>query len=82
LANWKGYRAAGNPSKKFVMGVGAMKLRCVLLGALFAGALLFGLGCATDGDKGQWDDFWKDLRGDNMKMKGFSDQGGKSKATD
>jgi hypothetical protein len=32
-------------------------------------ALLFGLGCAGDGDKGQWDDFWRDLRGDNMQMK-------------
>jgi hypothetical protein len=32
-------------------------------------ALLFGFGCATDGDKGEWDEFWKDLRGDNMKMR-------------
>jgi hypothetical protein len=33
-------------------------------------ALLFGLaGCAADGDKGQWNEFWKDLRGDNMKMR-------------
>src|SRR5262249_42863331 len=34
-------------------------------------ALLFGLtGCASDGSKGQWDEFWKDVRGDNMKMRG------------
>ena len=32
--------------------------------------LLFGLaGCAGDGNKGQWDEFWKDARGDNMKMR-------------
>jgi hypothetical protein len=41
-----------------------MRLR--LLGfALFLG---LGCGCASDGDKGQWDEFWKDVRGDNMKM--------------
>jgi hypothetical protein len=28
--------------------------------------LLLGLGCASD--KGQWDEFWKDVRGDNMQM--------------
>ena len=28
-------------------------------------------GCATQGQKGPWDDFWKDLRGDNMEMRGF-----------
>ncbi len=27
-------------------------------------------GCAASGDNGSWDEFWKDLRGDNMKMKG------------
>jgi hypothetical protein len=32
-------------------------------------------GCAVNGDKSQWDDFWKDLRGDNMKM--MSDRTGK-----
>lgn len=33
-------------------------------------ALFFGLaGCAGDGSKGQWDEVWKDLRGDNMKMR-------------
>jgi hypothetical protein len=35
-------------------------------------ALLFVAGCAADGDKGKWDEFWKDLRGDNMQMKGFN----------
>jgi hypothetical protein len=37
---------------------------CVLLCAVF-----LGLGCASDDDKGQWDAFWKDLRGDNMQMR-------------
>ena len=33
-------------------------------------AILLSLaGCAGDGDKAQWDEFWKDLRGDNMKMR-------------
>ncbi len=33
-------------------------------------ALLFALGgCATEGSRGQWDEFWRDLRGDNMKMR-------------
>jgi hypothetical protein len=32
-------------------------------------AVLFSLGCASDADKAQWDEVWKDLRGDNMKMK-------------
>jgi hypothetical protein len=41
-----------------------MRRLCVL-----AFALLFGLGCAADGQKGQWDEFWKDLRGDNMQMR-------------
>jgi hypothetical protein len=36
---------------------------------MLACALLFCLGCSSDGDKGQWDEFWKDLRGDNMKMR-------------
>ena len=26
-------------------------------------------GCAGDGDKGEWGEFWKDVRGDNMKMR-------------
>ena len=37
----------------------------VLVFTLLAG------GCATQGQKGPWDDFWKDLRGDNMEMRGF-----------
>ena len=39
--------------------------RLYLLGLM----LLFGLGCAADGTKGQWDEVWRDLRGDNMEMK-------------
>jgi hypothetical protein len=27
------------------------------------------MGCASEGDKGQWDEVWKDLRGDNMQMR-------------
>ena len=38
------------------------------LGVLFC-VLCCALGCAADGDKGQWDEFWKDLHGDNMQMK-------------
>jgi hypothetical protein len=41
-----------------------MRRLCVL-----AFALLFGLGCATEETKKQWDEAWKDLRGDNMEMK-------------
>jgi hypothetical protein len=32
-------------------------------------ALLCGLGCAADGNRGAWDDVWRDLKGDNMEMK-------------
>ena len=32
-------------------------------------ALIFAPGCASEGGKSPWDDFWKDLRGDNMQMK-------------
>jgi len=39
-----------------------MRYRCLL-----AAVLLLGTGCAAE-DKDQWDEFWKDLRGDNMKM--------------
>lgn len=42
-----------------------MKRLCVLLCAL----VFFVLGCAADDEKGQWDDFMKELRGDNMKMR-------------
>jgi hypothetical protein len=41
-----------------------MKRLCVLLCAVF-----LGLGCSSDADKAQWEEVWKDLRGDNMKMK-------------
>jgi hypothetical protein len=42
-----------------------MRRLCVLLCALVAVA-----GCASDGSgKSQWDEFWKDLRGENMEMK-------------
>jgi hypothetical protein len=42
------------------------------LGVLFLAlcTLFGGLGCAGDG--GKWDEFWKDVRGDNMKMRGES----------
>lgn len=40
-----------------------MKRLCVLLCALLVAAA----GCASD--TGEWDEFWKDLRGDNMKMR-------------
>jgi len=33
-------------------------------------ALVTIAGCASDGSgKSQWDEFWKDLRGENMEMK-------------
>lgn len=31
--------------------------------------LAFMSGCAAPGEKGVWDDFLQDLRGDNMKMR-------------
>jgi hypothetical protein len=39
-----------------------MRRLCVLLCAL-----VLAPGCATDGR--EWDEFWKDLRGDNMRMR-------------
>jgi hypothetical protein len=33
-------------------------------------ALLLCVGCTADGDKAQWDEFWKDVRGENMQMRG------------
>jgi hypothetical protein len=61
-----------------------MKRLCV-----FAIIACLGFGCAADGDKGQWDEFWKDLRGDNMKMRygrpsseGISDAQARTKADD
>lgn len=44
-----------------------MKRLRVLLCALFAA--LGCMGCASEGGKSQWDDFWKDVRGDDMEMK-------------
>ena len=38
-------------------------------GAWLLLVLLLIQGCASTDDKHQWDDFWKDLRGDNMKMR-------------
>jgi hypothetical protein len=43
-----------------------MRHLCVLVFAL-----CFGAGCAADGQKSEWDAFWKDVRGDNMEMRGF-----------
>jgi hypothetical protein len=42
-----------------------MMRSCVLLCAIF-----FGFGCASDGDKAMWEGALKDLRGDNMQMRG------------
>jgi hypothetical protein len=36
---------------------------------ILALALLFSSGCSSDGDKGSWDEVWKDARGDNMQMR-------------
>jgi hypothetical protein len=41
-----------------------LKHLCVLVCAL-----LFGVGCASDGDRAKGDDALKDLRGDNMQMR-------------
>jgi hypothetical protein len=41
-----------------------MRYMCLLVCALLMCA-----GCASDSNKGAWDEFWKDLRGDNMKMR-------------
>jgi hypothetical protein len=47
-----------------------MKRLCVLFCAVF-----FCLGCAAE-DQGKWNEFWKDARGDNMQMRGFSGRDG------
>ena len=44
-----------------------MKRLCLLFCALF-----YFSGCASDAGNGSWDAVWKDLRGDNMQMRGFS----------
>jgi hypothetical protein len=60
------YTAWLKPPDALFVGVEPMRR----LRALFC-ALLLGLaGCASDGSKGQWDEFWRDMRGDNMKMRG------------
>jgi hypothetical protein len=38
--------------------------------------LLFGGGCASDAQKAQWREVLKDLRGDNMEMRGFGGSAG------
>jgi hypothetical protein len=44
---------------------------------LFVCALCLGLGCATEADRAQWNEVWKDARGENMQMRGgFSDSAG------
>lgn len=42
-----------------------MKLLCVLSWLV----VLVCMGCASDSSKGQWDEFWKDVRGENMEMR-------------
>jgi hypothetical protein len=32
-------------------------------------AAFLGLGCASDADKAAWAEVWRDLRGDNQKMR-------------
>jgi hypothetical protein len=41
-----------------------MKRLCALLGLLVSC-----LGCAGEGTQAQWDEFWKDVRGENMQMR-------------
>jgi hypothetical protein len=53
-----------------------MRRLCVL-----AFVLLLGFGCAADGDKGSWDEVFKDLRGDNMQMRNNFGGGSDSSAT-
>jgi hypothetical protein len=40
------------------------------------GILCFSLGCAADAQNGSWSEVMKDLRGDNMQLKGFSASNG------
>ena len=42
-------------------------------------AMLFiAAGCATEGDRAQWNEAWKDLRGDNMQMQSDKEVGARS----
>ena len=43
------------------------------LSGIFFLLLFFCAGCAGSGEKSMWDEFLKDLRGDNMKMRGDFD---------
>jgi hypothetical protein len=50
----------------------------------FVVVLFIAAGCATEGDKAQWNEFWKDLRGDNMQMqsdKEFAARPGSSRSS-
>jgi hypothetical protein len=44
----------------------------------FVVVLFIAAGCATEGDKAQWNEFWKDLRGDNMQMQSDKQLGARS----
>jgi hypothetical protein len=44
----------------------------------FVVVLFIAAGCATEGDKAQWNEFWKDLRGDNMQMQSDKQLGTRS----
>ena len=46
----------------------AMK-RLGVLSCVLCGLILSAAGCTSDADKAQWAAFWKDVRGDNMKMR-------------
>jgi hypothetical protein len=60
-----GYTAIGKIQANVKGAPAMMRMRlCVLLIIL-----LSGLGCASEGSQAQWDEFWKDVRGDNMRMR-------------
>jgi hypothetical protein len=71
-ANGYGRSPVQLQTAKYLPGKGIMKhILAVLLTWIVAG-------CASDGDKAQWDEFRKDLRGDNMQM--HADKSGMSDA--
>jgi hypothetical protein len=39
--------------------------------AILLSFLVFCIGCATDSDRAQWNEAFKDARGDNMELRGF-----------